>query len=82
MNAFEVVQKAIPDATKSIADHILWGMTPFPMGAVSVRSIYKAAARFKRAEANGIRLCDCCDNKAMPNGYYCQPCHDCLVRYK
>ena len=69
-----VVQAAIPGADESLCDHILWERTPFPCGPVSARKLYRAASRFRRANANKIRLCDHCENKAQSGKYMCSRC--------
>jgi len=79
MTFADVIRSAVPGADASECEHILWGMTPYPCGPVSARDLYKAASRYKRAGANGIRLCDCCSNKAADEyEYYCKPCGDVL----
>lgn len=79
MTPEQIVQAAIPNADMQTVEHVLWGMTPFPMGEVTAQTIYRAASRFRRACANGIDLCDCCDNKVDPSyRFYCKPCGDVL----
>lgn len=82
MNAERIIKAAIPDADDSVMSHILWGMTPYPCGRITAKSLYKAASRFKRATANSITLCDLCDNKAVEGGYNCQKCLDALERIR
>lgn len=74
MTPAEIIRKAMPGAADATCDHVLWGRTPFPMGKVTARSIYQAAMRLKRAAANGLRLCDCCDNVAMKDDWCCEAC--------
>jgi hypothetical protein len=80
VNALEVVRCAIPNADAGLADAILWGRTPFPVGRVSVRQLYSAASRFRRAEDHGVTLCDWCDHKAEVDGCLCRRCHNALRR--
>jgi hypothetical protein len=81
MNAADCIRAAIPDADAAPCDHIVWGRTPFPVGAVTARDYYKAASRWKRAQDHGIRLCDFCDNIAV-DGWNCQACIDALGEKK
>ncbi len=74
MNAQEIIQKAIPEANNDLCEYILWAMTPFPCGAVSPRSLFKAADRLKRANANGRRLCDFCNNEVHGDDWTCPSC--------
>jgi len=78
MNGEQIVRAAIPNASAELIEHIIWGRTPFPVGAITARSLYKAASSFKRASDKGIALCDFCDNKANPNGYLCDSCQESL----
>jgi len=73
MTPAQIVRARIPDADDSLVEHIVWGMTPFPFEA-SARIIYRAASRFVRAGENGIRLCDCCPNRAADNRWACDRC--------
>lgn len=61
MNALAVVRAAIPGADERLVEAILWERTPFPCGSVTARQLYVAAARYRRASAKGLRLCDLCD---------------------
>jgi hypothetical protein len=70
----EVIRKAIPEASDELCHDILWERTPFPMGKVTARSLYKAADRLRRANANGRQLCELCDNVARPGKFDCQSC--------
>ncbi len=72
--AAEIVRAAIPDATEATCEHVLWGMTPFPCGSVFPKQIFRAASRLRRAEANGVRLCDHCDQMAMLGEWLCTGC--------
>ena len=45
----DVIKAAIPGADEFVCDHVLWGRTPFPMGKVTARSLYRAASRLRRA---------------------------------
>jgi hypothetical protein len=81
MTPIEVIQRAIPGAPEELCDHILWARTPFPVGRVTARSLYKAARGWDRAQARGIELCDFCDNR-VPEGqrFLCERCSDALCR--
>ena len=74
MNALEVVRAAIPNADRGLAETILWGRTPFPMGQVTVRDLYLAASRFRRAQDHGVTLCEFCDRKAEGQMFTCRSC--------
>ena len=79
MTPTQIVHAAMPGADQSLVEHVLWGMTPFPMGEVTARTIYKAASRCRRAAENDRILCDCCPNIVDPSyRFYCKPCGDVL----
>jgi len=69
-----VIKAAIPAADQELCEHILWGRTPFPMGKITARSLYKTASGFSRAGKNGTPLCDHCDNRADHNDVTCIKC--------
>ena len=73
-----VIRAAIPDATDETCEFILFGRTPFPVGAVTAKSIYQAAARFRRANSNGLRLCEFCDRIVIPPSWTCPRCDKAL----
>lgn len=81
MTPIQVVQLAIPDASDELCDHILWARTPFPCGAITAQSLYKAARSWDRAQAKGIELCDFCHNR-VPAGqrFLCERCSDGMRR--
>ena len=70
----EVIRKAIPGASDELCHFVLWARTPFPMGGITARSLYKAAARLRRAGENGRQLCDHCDNLDQTGGGICNAC--------
>ena len=70
----EIVRAAIPGASEAVCERVLWGMTPFPVGRVFPKQIFRAASRLRRAEASGIRLCDFCDQRAVPDEWVCEKC--------
>lgn len=70
----DVIKAAIPGADEVVCDHVLWGRTPFPMGKVTARSLYRAASRLRRATASKIQLCDFCDNRVLSGHFYCSRC--------
>ncbi len=74
--AAEIVRAAIPDASDADCEHVLWGMTPFPFTRVLPKEIFRAASRLRRAGANGVQLCDHCDQRAMPDYCMCNDCAD------
>lgn len=78
MTPAQIIKAAIPNADESLIEHILWGRTPFPMGKVTERSLYKAASGYRRACANHIRLCDFCEHPAMPDKWACERCDKAL----
>lgn len=79
MTPADCVRGAIPSASDSLCDHIVWGRTPFPFTKLTARDFYKAASRYQRAAVRGIRLCDWCDNIAVDE-WTCQACNDALRR--
>jgi hypothetical protein len=80
MNALDIVRAAIPNADKGLAEAILWGRTPFPVGSVDAKSLYRAASRFRRATDHGLTLCEWCDKTAKPGEYVCTSCAMALSR--
>ena len=74
MDAAKIVRAAIPDATLENIDYILWSRTPYPVGRVSARSLYKAARRLLRANNNDISLCETCNNRCDPKAICCDKC--------
>ena len=82
MDAAEVIRRAIPGATDMECEHILWGRTPFPVGAVTARRLYEAADRYRRATAAGRRLCEHCDNMARQGEWECAECAAALGRVR
>lgn len=74
----EIIRAAIPDAGEATCDYILWSRTPFPMGKITAKSVYRAAARIRRCGAKGITLCDYCDNIAEKGKWACAKCHEAL----
>lgn len=80
MTPAEIIRAAIPGATDSDVEHVLWGRTPFPFAPLTARSLYRAASRFRRATAHGISLCDFCDRIAQPGDWVCSSCRDALRR--
>jgi hypothetical protein len=74
VNAFNVVRAAIPQAQEELVNYILWERTPFPVGSVSARDLYRAANRWERARKNGLTLCPFCNNKMEPEKFHCVSC--------
>jgi hypothetical protein len=70
----EVIRAAIPDASESVIDHVLWARTPYPAGAVRAKDLYQAASGFIRAHRKGRALCDFCERPALLYGV-CAECH-------
>lgn len=79
MTLLQIVRAAIPDASRSLAEHILWGRTAFPVGTSSAEDIYRAASRWQRAKRNGLQLCDLCDRLAVEHDL-CEQCRKALDR--
>ena len=69
-----IIRAAIPNCSDAQADYVLWSRTPFPIGRVSARSLYKAASGLYRASKRGISLCDFCHKPAINNDL-CADCH-------
>jgi len=80
MDIRTIIRAAIPDATDEVCEWILWERTPFPVGAISARSVYRAAARVRRAAAGKKRLCELCDRLAEPGKWICHRCKDAISR--
>lgn len=76
----EVIKAAIPNADGDLCERILWERTPYPMGRVSAKSLYQAASRFKRANENKRRLCDCCHNQTENDKWTCAKCSAALEK--
>lgn len=74
MTAAEVIRKAIPDASTDMCEYILWERTPYPMGQVTARSLYKVASRAKRAWDHRLTLCQLCDRKVEGKRIVCRRC--------
>lgn len=81
VTALEIVRGAIPGASLEEADHVLWARTPYPCGRITAQGLYRAASAWRRAAANGIKLCDWCHNKAEPqSSCLCDGCREVLAR--
>lgn len=78
----QIIRAAIPTASEELCGFILWEKTPFPMGRVSARKLYKAASTYKRACDNDIQLCDLCDNKVTHHKFTCDKCYGFLRSYE
>lgn len=76
----EVIRAAKPDASTDECEFILWERTPYPMGKLTARSLYKAASGTFRAFNAGRTLCDFCDRVATPERYVCDRCGEALRR--
>lgn len=79
MRVLDIVRAAWPSASPGDANWILWERTPYPMGRVSARYLYRSTASLVRANRNGIRLCDFCDNRAEAEGCMCRACTTALL---
>ncbi len=77
---YSVIRAAIPAASDDLCEFILWERTPFPVGRLDAKSLFKAASRMKRAAANKVMLCDMCNNKVTPPESSCPRCKDVLQR--
>ena len=80
MDIRTIIRAAIPDATDEACEWILWERTPYPMGAIDARSVYKAASRMQRAANHKLRLCELCDRVAEPGKWICHRCEDFLTK--
>lgn len=69
-----VIKAAIPDADDGTVDHVLWGRTPYPVGDVTAKSLFRAASAYRRACEHGIHLCDWCHRPAQPGTDLCAGC--------
>jgi len=78
MTVLEIVRAAIPNADQILAEAILWERTSYPCGSVTPRDLYRAAARFHRASAKGVELCEWCDRVAVSTAL----CLSCQQRLK
>lgn len=74
----EVIRAAFPGANAEDLEYVLWERTPYPMGKVSARSLYKAASGFRRACDHGLRLCELCDRLAAHGRWTCERCQSSL----
>lgn len=82
MNADQIIRAAIPGASNEVCDYILWSRTPFPIGAITPKQIYRAARSFHRATVNGIQLCELCDSKvARKDAFACDACEAFLRKH-
>jgi len=79
MTTHEIIKAAIPNADDETCSFILWARTPFPVGAITARSLFDSARRFKRASDKNIRLCDFCNRIAEDNRSVCAKCHKALT---
>jgi hypothetical protein len=76
----DIIRAAIPGADPALCEHILWGRTPFPVGRVTARDLYRAASAWKRAAEHGIVLCEFCHRIARAGKFTCQKCEDAFSR--
>lgn len=74
MTIDEIIKNAIPDATDELCERIILTRVPYPMGAMTAKSLWKAAYRHKRATEKGLRLCDLCDGIVAPGKSVCEKC--------
>ena len=74
----KIIKAAIPNADEATIEYVLWGRTPFPVGAITAKSLYRAAARIQRCAKNGTRLCEFCDNRVEKGKWTCEKCDKAL----
>jgi hypothetical protein len=74
MTLSSIIQAGYPCATDEDITYILWSRTPYPIGAVTAKSLYNASRRVWRAHTHNIRLCDCCNNRASRGRILCKKC--------
>ena len=77
MTAQDVIRNAVPGASDSFCEFILWSRTPFPFGAIDAKTLYKSTMTYHRAYKNKIELCELCDNKVYKKGI-CKSHYDLL----
>lgn len=74
MNNHDIIRAAAPGADDGFCGWIMWNRTPFPMGALTPRELYKATSSWVRACRNGRQLCDFCDRQAQSETFVCTRC--------
>jgi hypothetical protein len=82
MTAEEVILKAIPGATEALCEHIFWARTSSPFVQLTTKTLFKAAARWRRAELHGLTLCEFCDRLAVVGDSLCPQCRRALSNAK
>jgi hypothetical protein len=82
MTAEEVILKAIPGAPEALCEHILWSRTSAPFSPLTAKILFKAAARWRRAELHGLTLCEFCDRLAAAGDSLCTQCRRALNNAK
>ena len=72
MTFLELAKAAMPGASDADADYALWNHTPFPFDK-NPRVLFKKISGYRRACANGLRLCETCSRIAV-SGWNCERC--------
>lgn len=80
MTARDIIRGAIPDATDTLCNYILWERTCYPVGTVTPQTLYRAAARYRRGAVKGLILCELCDRLARPGWHVCPRCEQAMGR--
>ncbi len=78
----DVIRAAIPNASDELCEQILWERTPFPVGSMNAKSLYRAASRWQRAIDHGLYLCLFCDNLREKGQWTCAKCDRVLSAQK
>lgn len=73
MTPVDVIKTVFPDAHIDVCEYIIWNRTAYPF-EIKAKTLYKAAARYKRCLKNDICLCDYCNNKIDKSKYVCDNC--------
>jgi hypothetical protein len=77
MTFLELAKAALPGASNEDADYVLWNHTAFPF-ETSPRALYRSLSSYRRAAANGRRLCTTCNNIAVDE-WSCARCNRLIV---
>ena len=62
MNICDIIRKAIPDASDELCEYIALERTAYPF-VNNASMLYHSASSYIRANDNGIKLCELCNNK-------------------
>jgi len=77
----EIIRAAKPEASDEFCEHIIWGRTPYPVGRVTPKALYKAASGYVRAYRKNTRLCELCHRIVTDQKrYVCDRCESVLTK--